>query len=95
MTNKKKPPIIQISFKDDEMELYYRIVARCKLMGKSGWCKEAALEKLEREDNPYLYMNTQQQYETPLSIVNSVKTNIEPDMPINKSSLDGFLNMFN
>ena len=48
--------IIQVSFKDDELELFYRIQMRCKLTGKSGWFKEAALEKLEREDHPQLYV---------------------------------------
>lgn len=85
---KKKPPIIQISFKDDELDLYYRIETRCKLAGKSGWLKEAALEKLEREDNPQLYNNVI--YSPNPMIMNN---QIQSELPIKQEGLDNMLSM--
>ena len=51
MRNDNKSTIIQVSFKEEEMELYHNIILRCKLLGKSGWMKEAAMEKLAREES--------------------------------------------
>ena len=46
-----KKTIDQISYKDNELDLYYRVQTRCKYVSKSGWYKEAIYEKLEREEN--------------------------------------------
>ena len=69
-------PVIQISFKEDEMELYYKIQTRCKMLSKSGWIKEAMFEKLEREDNPqqyneYIISDNHELQNIPLSNLNS------------------------
>jgi hypothetical protein len=49
MGNISKPTIIRVSFKHDEMQLYNDIMQYCNLIGLSGWMKQAALEKLERD----------------------------------------------
>lgn len=43
---------IKISFKKHESELYDSIMKRCELIGVSGWMKQAAKEKIEREEQP-------------------------------------------
>lgn len=55
MDKKSKPPIIEVSFKKKEYELYCRICMRCEFINLAGWLKEAAIEKLEREDNHVSY----------------------------------------
>jgi hypothetical protein len=73
--------VIQISFKDDEMELYYKIQMRCKVLSKSGWIKEAIFEKLDKEDNPSSFMFND------MPIIN-----VPPTSKLQVKNIDSFLN---
>ena len=42
---------MQVSFKDEEEILRLKIKSRSKYLGDSGWMKQAAAEKIEREEN--------------------------------------------
>lgn len=95
MKDKERNPQLEVTFKrdPDEMALYYRIKTRCKLICFSGWCKEAMLEKLEREENVDLdnanydvYINKQPN--------NEIRRKTEVNLPINSDSIDNLLNSF-
>jgi len=45
----KNSHIHEMSFKNDQLELFFEIEIRCRFINKSGWLKEAAFEKLQRE----------------------------------------------
>jgi hypothetical protein len=79
----KNSNIIEMSFKKNELDLLYRIKRRCKYTCESGWLKEAAYEKLEREEHPELFMDYLNQ---PIK----EKTNL----PINQNGLENMLSMF-
>lgn len=81
----KKPTIIQVSFKEDELNLYHKIILRSKLLTNSGWMKEAALEKLEREENLIFQMVGNMRCEP-------ANNNISESIPIN--NIDSFLDSF-
>jgi hypothetical protein len=55
MNKKKNPEVIEVSFKKDELELYYRIKRKCKFTTMAGWIKLIAFETLEQEEHPELY----------------------------------------
>lgn len=80
-----KSCVIPVSFKKDELDLYYKIDIRCKLISKSGWLKEAAMEKLMREENNQ-FENIENYHHTNRPL----QTN-EDVLPFN---VDTFLNSF-
>ena len=97
MAKKGNSYIHEMSYKKSEMKLYYEIESRCKLICLSGWLKEAAFEKLQRETNGS-YGNTMQmipendnreQYND-----KDMSDNVNLS-PIRDNQLDGLLDSFN
>lgn len=43
--------ILPVYFSKDEKDLQEKIELRCKHISRSGWMKQAAAEKIEREEN--------------------------------------------
>lgn len=76
----------EVSYAEDELGLYYRVQMRCKYESKSGFYKKAALEKLEREDNPSMFTQSLAQPSIPLKNDNY--------LPINQDGLNNMLDSF-
>jgi hypothetical protein len=78
-------PVIEVSFKrkPKELELYFRIEKRCNFIDVSGWLKEAAMEKLEREENPHEYNKNY-----------SYRPVLNNNLPINENGIDTLLGVF-
>lgn len=93
MNDKGKNLKFEISFKrnDIEMALYHQIVCNCKLDSISGWFKKAAMEKLERDENPQLY-NVQSVNQN-ISYENS-QYNPPNDLPFSMQGVSNFLDSF-
>jgi len=90
MTKKKRNVKIEVTFSsdDNELDLYHRIIINSKLLTKSGWMKEAALEKLEREEN--------HQYDGYHTMINhrqniDDKNKTDYDLPISFNAIDNLL----
>jgi hypothetical protein len=87
---KKSDHIIEISFKVSELELLYRIKVRCKYMSISSWLKEAAYEKLEREENPDSFYS-----QPPTKLYKSKEQMEDPNkLPVSINGVNSLLNMF-
>jgi hypothetical protein len=83
---KDRPPSIEVSFGQKELELYYRIKRRCMYINIAGFMKEAAYEKLEREENPNVYQA--QVVQQPLY------THSDNDLPFRQEGLANLLDSF-
>lgn len=88
----KNPNILEVSFKEKELDLMYAIKTRCHLNGISGWMKEAAYEKLEREKNPELYFSNPNERQS-----RSIQTQMNKpkvDLPFDLESVNSLLGSF-